>query len=153
MWLYQILEPDTWQKLVDRVEGGNFGARYSKQQGLIMGYYRFELPEGLTYRQYSKHLLDSMPPHIAKHYRARIHQFLQWWRRNGPSRGVRRIPDFANSKLEAKKQVPSWRRICKVLIKNDYLCRGLSFGHNKNITRQYQSLYQEYLQQGGGYVK
>ena len=42
LWLYQILEPDTWQKLVDRVEGCNFGARYSKEQGRIVGYYRFK---------------------------------------------------------------------------------------------------------------
>ena len=42
LWLYQILEPHTWQKLVERVEGCNFGARYSKTQGHILGYYRWQ---------------------------------------------------------------------------------------------------------------
>ncbi|MFA0480935.1 phosphoadenosine phosphosulfate reductase [Vibrio splendidus] len=143
LWLYQILEPDTWQKLVARVEGCNFGARYSKSQGRILGYYRFELPPGLSYRQYSKYLLKTMPPHVEKHYRDRIFKFLQWWRKNGPQKGVTCIPDYAESKLESRKQVPSWRRICKVLIKNDYWCRGLSFGYNKSLAKQYHALYGE----------
>ncbi|RTZ17895.1 DUF3440 domain-containing protein [Vibrio aquaticus] len=140
LWLYQKLEPDTWQKLVERVEGCNFGARYTKDQGRILGYYRFTLPDGLTYRQYSKLLLKTMPPELELHYRQRIFKFLQWWRKNGPPRGVHRIPDFADSKLETKKKVPSWRRICRVLIKNDYWCRGLSFGYNQSSARTLQHL-------------
>ncbi|MFW7522760.1 DUF3440 domain-containing protein [Vibrio ostreicida] len=153
LWLYQILEPETWQKLVQRVEGCNFGARYVKEQGHIMGYYRVELPDGLTYRQYTKFLLRTMPPHIEQHYRERIFKFLVWWRKHGPSKGVTRIPDFAERKLEAKKMVPSWRRICKVLIKNDYWCRGLSFGYNKAIARQSNKISLGNVQRGDVYEK
>jgi len=141
LWLYQILEPYTWQKLVSRVEGCNFGARYSKDQGRILGYYRFKLPSGFTYKQYSKYLLSTMPPHVEKHYRERIYKFLLWWKNNGHKKGITYIPDFADSKLESRKQIPSWRRICKVLIKNDYWCRGLSFGYNQAVAKQYHSLY------------
>lgn len=144
LWLYQILEPNTWQRLVERVEGCNFGGRYSKQQGRILGYYRFHLPNGMTYRDYSKYLLRTMPPHIASHYRERIFKFLVWWRKNGRKNGILSIPDFADLKLESKKSVPSWRRICKVLIKNDYWCRGLSFGYNQSIAKQYHELYGDY---------
>lgn len=140
LWLYQILEPSTWQRLVDRVEGCNFGARYTKNQGRILGYYRFKLPDGLTYRQYSKYLLDTMPPEASLHYRQRIFKFLLWWKNNGPARGITSIPDYADSKLEASKRVPSWRRICKVLVKNDYWCRGLSFGYNKSISDSLEPL-------------
>lgn len=136
LWLYRELEPETWARLVCRVEGGNFGARYSKTQGRVVGYYRFSLPHGWTYRQYSKFLLNTMPLEIEKHYRERIFKFLCWWRKHGPERGIRCIPDCADSKLEAKKQVPSWRRICRVLIKNDYWCRGLSFSYSKRLARK-----------------
>ncbi|MGF1873734.1 DUF3440 domain-containing protein [Photobacterium frigidiphilum] len=148
LWLYQILEPQTWQKLVVRVEGCNFGARYSKKQGHILGYYKFDLPEGYTYRSYSKYLLKSMPPHLADHYRKRLFKFLNWWRKNGKEQGILSIPDFADKKLEAKKKVPSWRRICKVLIKNDYWCRGLSFGQSKKLTEHYIDLYEGYFRKG-----
>ncbi|KOO15467.1 phosphoadenosine phosphosulfate reductase [Vibrio xuii] len=146
LWLYQILEPNTWQKLVERVEGCNFGARYSKGQGRIIGYYKFELPAGYTYREYSKYLLRSMPPSIEQHYRQRIYQFLTWWRRHGRKHGITSIPDMADKKLEAKRKVPSWRRICKVLIKNDYWCRGLSFAQTQKLTDEYSDLYKQYLQ-------
>ncbi|PSU66805.1 phosphoadenosine phosphosulfate reductase [Photobacterium phosphoreum] len=145
LWLYQILEPQTWQRLVERVEGCNFGARYSKKQGHIVGYYKFDLPEGYTYKQYSKYLLNSMPPHLSEHYRSRIFKFLVWWRNNGKKFGVVNIPDFADKKLESQKAIPSWRRICKVLIKNDYWCRGLSFSQNKKITNHYIQLYNDYF--------
>ncbi len=85
------------------------------------------LPEGYTYKKYSKYLLNSMPPHLSEHYRSRIFKFLLWWRKNGKKIGVLSIPDSADKKLEAQKTIPSWRRICKVLIKNDYWCTGLSF--------------------------
>lgn len=145
LWLYQILEPLTWQRLVERVEGCNFGARYSKDQGRILGYYRFILPEGYTYRSYSKFLLDTMPPHAAKHYRQRIHQFLLWWKNHRKEHGIRCIPDSADPKLESRKKVPSWRRICKVLIKNDYWCYGLSFGQNQTMMKHYQNIYADYF--------
>ena len=148
LWLYQILEPDTWQKLVERVEGCNFGAKFSKKQGKIVGYYSFDLPEGYTYKSYSKYLLKTMPPNLEKHYRQRIFQFLNWWRKNRKRAGVKRIYDFADKKLESQKKVPSWRRICKVLIKNDYWCRGLSFGQNKSLTQDYVTLYEDYLKNG-----
>ncbi|MEQ3696119.1 MAG: DUF3440 domain-containing protein [Pseudomonadales bacterium] len=145
LWLYQILEASTWQKLVSRVAGANFGSRYSKNQSHILGHYRFDLPEGHTYRSYSKYLLESMPPHLAQHYRKRIFKFLNWWRKNGRKNGFTRIPDFAERKLEAKKKAPSWRRICKVLIKNDYWCKGLSFSQTKRLTTHYLELYESYL--------
>ncbi|MCG9780686.1 DUF3440 domain-containing protein [Photobacterium damselae] len=148
LWLYQILEPLTWQKLVERVEGCNFGARYSKDQGRIMGYYRFELPEGYSYKQYSKYLLNSMPPHLSQHYRIRIFKFLKWWKKNRKQFGITNIPDFADKNLESAHKIPSWRRICKVLIKNDYWCRGLSFSQNKSLTENHIKLYENYLARG-----
>src|SRR5690606_2528221 len=32
LYLFKILEPETWQRVVSRVEGANFGNRYSKTQ-------------------------------------------------------------------------------------------------------------------------
>ena len=68
-----------------------------------------------------------MPPYLAEHYRQKIDKFLKWWE----NEGVASIPDYADIKEESKKKVPSWRRICKVLLKNDYWCKGLSFSQTK----------------------
>ncbi|PCO26282.1 hypothetical protein CP987_19510, partial [Morganella morganii] len=37
-----------------------------------------------------------------------------------------------NGGFYATKDIPSWRRVCKVLLNNDYWCRQLSFSPTKS---------------------
>ena len=127
LYLFKILEPETWAKVVNRVEGANFGNRYTETDRTTLGNFKVNLPPGHTYESYAKFLLDTMPPYLAEHYRKKIDRFLEWWE----NEGVASIQDYADIKDEAKKKVPSWRRICKVLLKNDYWCKGLSFSQTK----------------------
>lgn len=127
LWLFKILEPETWARLVSRVQGANFGNRHAATSGNVMGNYHISLPEGHTWQSYCEFLLSSMPDSTADHYRNKIHSFVRWWREHG----VAVIPDEAEPRLEAARKAPSWRRICKVLLKNDYWCKGLSFSQTK----------------------
>lgn len=127
LYLFKILEPETWAKVVNRVEGANFGNRYSENDKTTLGNYKVNLPKGHTYESYAKFLLSTMPPYLAEHYQIKIDKFLAWWE----NEGVKIIPDYDDPKKEASKKVPSWRRICKVLLKNDYWCKGLSFAQTK----------------------
>ncbi|MEI1500786.1 DUF3440 domain-containing protein, partial [Escherichia coli] len=54
-------------------------------------------------------------------------------------RGGSDIPDEQENDLGSR-DIPSWRRICKTLIKNDFWCRPLSFSPNK------PRHYERYLQ-------
>lgn len=128
LYLYKILEPETWSKVVNRVEGANFGNRYSENNRTVFGNFKMNLPDGHTYESYTKFLLSTMPPYLRDHYNSKISKFLEYWRKNGYENN---IPEIADLKMEAQKKAPSWRRICKVLIKNDYWCRGLSFSQTK----------------------
>lgn len=127
LYLFKILEPETWAKVVNRVEGANFGNRYTETDRTTLGNFKINLPKGHTYESYAKFLLETMPPYLAEHYQKKIDKFLEWWHKEG----VEIIPDFEDPKREAKRDVPSWRRICKVLLKNDYWCKGLSFAQTK----------------------
>ena len=127
LYLFKILEPETWAKVVNRVEGANFGNRYTETDRTTLGNFKVNLPEGHTYESYAKFLLQTMPPYLAEHYQQKIDRFLAWWEKEG----VSSIPDYADIKDEARRKVPSWRRICKVLLKNDYWCKGLSFSQTK----------------------
>ena len=127
LYLFKALEPETWAKVVNRVEGANFGNRYTETDKTTLGNYKVNLPPGHTYESYAKFLLNTMPPYLAEHYNEKITKFLKWWKEEG----VKVIPDKADPKLEAMKKTPSWRRICKVLLKNDYWCKGLSFTQTK----------------------
>jgi len=151
LWLFKLLEPETWARVVGRVEGANFGNRYSEGQSHILGNYRVHLPAGHTYRSYAYFLLDTMPPYLAAHYRRKIARFLWWWRRHGPARGYPYppIPDAADPRLEARRKAPSWRRIVKVLLKNDYWCKGLSFSQTKREMERQLALIARYTEQDG----
>lgn len=129
LWLFHIIEPDTWARVVARVNGANQGALYANETGNILGRIKIDKPEGHTWESFSLLLLGSMPEKMADHYKDKIAVFLHWWRERGYPNG---IPDEAEHGLEAKKEVPSWRRICKALLRHDYWCKGLSFSMHKS---------------------
>lgn len=146
LWLFKILEPDIWAKVVNRVQGANFGNRYVEEMGNVLGNIRVQLPPGHNWKSFAKLLLDTMPPYLASHYRKKIFKFLNWWRKNGAKHGFTRIPDAADPKLEAARKAPSWRRVCKVLLKNDYWCKGLSFSQTTREMDKQLSLIAKYME-------
>lgn len=121
LWLYHIIEPETWFKLVARVNGANSGAVYIQDSGNMTGFNKISKPEGHTWRSFCNLLLQTMPPPTRAHYIPRFQKFIISWKR----RGYDIIPDEAPPELEAKQWAPSWRRMCKVLLRNDYWCKGL----------------------------
>ncbi|MGA1554269.1 MAG: DUF3440 domain-containing protein [Burkholderiaceae bacterium] len=121
LWLYHILEPETWFKLVARVSGANSGAVYIRDSGNMTGYNKISKPDGHTWRSFCNLLLQTMPEKTRNHYVYRFQKFIVSWKR----RGYQEIPDEAPPELEAKQWAPSWRRMCKVLLRNDYWCKGL----------------------------
>ena len=129
LWLFHIIEPQTWGKIVARVNGANSGAMYVQESGNMTGYKKVTLPAGHTWRSFCDLLLNSLPQKTAEHFRAKIDVFRKWWMDRGYQNG---IPDEADPRLEAKKDAPSWRRVAKSLLRNDYWCKGLGFTQHKS---------------------
>ena len=130
LWLFHVTEPETWGRVCARVAGANSGALYANETGSIMGNVRITKPEGMTWESYARFLLDTMPPPTAEHYRNKIAVYIQYCRTHFPQY-QNGIPDEAHGDTGSK-DIPSWRRICKVLLKNDYWCKGLSFSPTKS---------------------
>lgn len=131
LWLYSVIEPETWGKVVARVAGANSGALYAQESGNILGRLRITKPAHLTWRDFCRLLLVSMPTERAEHYRNKIAVWCKWWENN---HGIvlADIPDTAATEQEASATVPSWRRVAKVLLRNDYWCKGLHFSQTKS---------------------
>lgn len=121
LWLYHILEPETWYKLIARVNGVNSGALYIHEHGNINGYYKITKPQGHTWESFCNLLLKTLPNKTRLHYTLRFKKFISGWH----DRGYEKIPDEVPEELEAKCWAPSWRRMCKVILRNDYWCKGL----------------------------
>ena len=62
LWLYHLLEPNTWYKLLNRVSGVNSGALYVQERGNINGSVDVTKPNGHTWESYTNFLLKSLFP-------------------------------------------------------------------------------------------
>jgi predicted phosphoadenosine phosphosulfate sulfurtransferase len=129
LWLFHLLEPETWGRIVARVNGANQGAMYANETGSISGYRKVSKPDGHTWESFAGLLLRSMPEQTQVHFENKITLHVKWWMERGYEDG---IPDSAPYELEAIKAVPSWRRICKALLRNDFWAKGLGFTQHKS---------------------
>lgn len=125
LWLFHLIEPETWARIVARVSGANQGALYVQESGNILGYRNITKPPGITWKQFAERLLASMPEKTADNFKDKIAVFLKWYKDRGYPDG---IPDEGSM---TDKSNPSWTRICKALLRNDYWCKGLSFTQHK----------------------
>ncbi len=136
LWLYHILEPDTRYKLIARVNGVNSWALYVQERGNVMGYDKITKPDWHTRQSFCNMLLSTMPKPTMEHYRKRFIKFIA----GRKQRGYTNIPDEWPAELESKCRMPSRRRMCKVLLKNDYWCKWLW------QTQPLSDAYQKYKQ-------
>lgn len=136
LWLFQILEPATWQKVVLRVHGANSGALYTKEMGNITGNKLITKPDNHTWKSFSEHLISTMPSITQNNYNDKIGGFVSKWidRCYKPD-----IPDEAYWNLENLGKVPSYRRVCRAILRNDFLCKTLGFAQPKS------KVYGDYL--------
>lgn len=169
--LYRVIEPETWGLLVARVNGANFGNIYCGNK--INGYRKIDLPPGHTWKSYTKLLLASLPEELANHYKQRFIKFMRYWSRVGSpiaddlhadlppgavikddisTRGrknkrlviYKRVPDALPARLESAKMGPTWRRMAACILKNDHLCKTLSFAQTKNQREKIRAVLDKY---------
>lgn len=136
LYLFHLIEPETWCKVVARVEGANSGALYVQDTGNINGYGKITKPNHHTWKSFSELILSTLPEVTQEHYKNKIFTFIEWWEKRGYENG---IPDQVPLTLESKRIAPSWRRVCKSLLRNDFWCKGLGFTQHKT------EAYEKYL--------
>lgn len=126
--LYCVIEPNTWAKLLNRVNGVNFGRIYGGTQAVA--FKNIVKPNHFTWEEYAQFLIETNPAQARLNYKHRIKEFVNKWKLQGYPNG---IPDEADYFMEKKRDVPSWRRVCKCILANDFSCKGLGFSPPKII--------------------
>ncbi len=169
--LYRVLEPDTWAKVVGRVQGANFAALYGSTRAL--GVRKITLPKGHTWRSYVKFLLATLPQDIRDNYIKKFKTSIKfWWRRggvvceeglkeleachynikhNGPSKyspGKEQIrflgtPDDTDD-IKSTIDIPSWKRMAICILKNDHLCKYMGFTQTQKQLQYQRKLMEKY---------
>lgn len=171
--MFRIIEPETWGKVVNRVSGANFGniysgnkimnARYALPKGHTWkSFCKFllsTLPEE-TAKNYRRKFIKFIKywhktgcpvnadfiTEIESTEPGSIHNTHQFSKRgNGDKEVVKfnRIVDELPG-IDTKQDMCTWKRMAMCIIKNDFICKGLSFSITKDLTVRQQALKEKY---------
>lgn len=145
---FKALEYETWEKVLSRVNGVNFGNIYARTSAL--GNITSCKPDNMNYQEYSVFLLESLGLYnkdLMLHYISKIKKFIRWWEKEHGCK-LEEIPDEADTTLEAMHKVPSWRRISRAIERNDFYMKRLGFSQNqydetllKTMIEKYDNLF------------
>ena len=161
--LYRVIDPEICAKLVGRVRGANFGAIYGKTKAMgyrsitlpeghtWKSYTQFlldTLPARLRNNYVKKFNTSIQFWHdsgggLSEETIRELVEHGYHIRRNGISNYTLNknsriiflgpIPDHTDD-IKSTKDIPSWKRMCYCILKNDHTCRFMGFG----LTRQEQ---------------
>ncbi len=87
--MYRALSPNTWGKMVSRVNGVNFMGIYGGT--VATGYKKATKPDGFTWKEYANFLLNTLPDDIRQRFLDNIHRFETSWSEKGYGRNPRVI--------------------------------------------------------------
>lgn len=174
--LYRVIDPEIWVRLVGRVQGANFGSIYGRTkamgyrnitlpEGHTWKSYTLFLLDTLPARlrnNYIKKFKTSIEfwhktgGGLDEGNIRELERHGYQIRRNGVSNYtlnkktrivfIGKIPDDTDD-IKSTKDIPSWKRMCYCILKNDHICRFMGFGMSKQqkkhidiIRRKYQSI-------------
>lgn len=168
--LYKAIDPNNWGKLVGRVNGVNMTALYGGTTA--MGWKKITKPKHFTWKQYCYFLLGTLPADLRDHYMKKLETSLKFWREKGgclDDQTIKELEDegseFTNrgaiSKQSTKdvisfddylddttvkkfKEIPTYKRMCICIIKNDYYCKYMGFAQTKEEIRKKKEALAKY---------
>lgn len=141
---FKALEYDTWEKVLNRVHGVNFGNIYCRSS--LLGNIKSEKPDGMNWQQYTVWLLETIgiySPELRDHYYRKIKTFAAYWKKTDGIK-IEEYPDAADKKLESHKKIASWRRIARAIERNDFWMKRLSFSQTKSDVERLFELRKKY---------
>ncbi len=176
--LYRVIDPQIWVRLVGRVRGANFTAIYGKTKAMGYrnltlpaghtweSYTRFllaTLPNKLR-KQYIEKFMTSIKfwhtvgGGLEEETIKELEEHGYNIARNGVSNYtvmknskiifLDRIPDHTDD-IRTTKDIPSWKRMCYCILKNDHQCRFMGFGLSREMQKRVDYLKRKY----GDFIK
>lgn len=150
---FRRIEPETWEQVLNRVSGVNFGNIYARTS--LLGNFGSEKPDHLSWEEYAVFLLESVglySPSLRDHYTDKITTFIEWYEdteypdREPPwteDMGLADFPD-AHPDHSSKQRWPSWQRIAWAIERNDFWMKRLGFNQTKGGREKLEELHEEY---------
>ena len=175
--LYRVIDPEIWTKLIGRVQGANFACIYGRTKALGYrklklpeghtweSYTKFlldTLPVRLrnNYIKKFKTSIDFWHNTGGGLEEDVIQELIEHGyniRRNGVSNYtvmknsriifVGKIPDHTDD-IKSTRDIPSWKRMCYCILRNDHTCRSMGFNLTREQPRNVENLQKKYSKVG-----
>lgn len=167
--LYRVIDPQIWGKLVSRVNGVNFTALYGSTKA--MGWKNISKPKHFTWQQYANFLLDTLPQETADGFRQKLATSIKFWREKGgvlseqakadlKAAGIAfevgTVSNYQTDKLPVRMEyadeidskdfslIPTWKRLCVTILKNDHVGKYMGFSQTKRETERRKAALEKY---------
>lgn len=169
--LYRVIEPNTWGKLIGRVNGANFACIYGGTTA--MGWKNIKLPKGHTWKSYMEFLLSTLPEETRNNYLKKLETSKKSWKvggaisketikeledegaplirtgvisnRGSKNKEVIQFNDYLDdTTVKDFKRIPTYKRMCICIMKNDHLCKYMGFAPTKEETKKRQLSMEKY---------
>lgn len=167
--LYRAIDPETWGRMVGRVNGANFASLYGRTSAI--GWQSIRLPEGLTWERYMHFLLATLPERTRRNYLEKLSVSIRFWREKGGCLGEETIARLRAAGVELKiggksgyrtakrpvrmeylddidlpefSKLPTYKRVCICILKNDHACKYMGFTPNKNEAVRRKKIMEKY---------
>jgi predicted phosphoadenosine phosphosulfate sulfurtransferase len=154
--LYKAIDPDTWGKMICRVNGVNFTALYGQTSAVAQK--KVILPSGHTWESYMHFLLSTLPEEIRRNYLQKLSVSINFWRKRGgclPQETIEKLQaggieievldqsNYNTTKhpvrmeyqddidISGFKYLPTFKRMCICILSNDHLCKYMGFAMTK----------------------
>lgn len=145
------LEPETWEKLVNRVSGANFGALYAKTT--LMGHNGTEKPSHLSWQEYTVFLLESLGLYsedLEWHYFRKIRHYINHYIEEERINHFEEIPNKIDKQTVIEEigrengRWIQWKRIARCIERNDFALTGCNYGITKADKRDMRKLKEKW---------
>lgn len=93
--LYRVIDPNSWGKMVGRVNGCNFGSIYGGTSA--MGWKNISKPEHFTWKEYAEFLIGTLPDDSKKKFLYHLDRFKKVWAEKGYGRNPRVIKQMIDA--------------------------------------------------------
>ncbi len=167
--LYKVIDPNTWGKLIGRVNGVNFTGIYGGTKA--MGWQTIKLPPGYTWKEYMNFLLQTLPEETKKSYLNKLAVSIDFWRSKGGCLSTETIKKLKNmgitcyvqnntnyktDKLPVRmeylddidipefREIPTYKRVCICILKNDHACKYMGFTPTKSERMRRERILEKY---------
>jgi predicted phosphoadenosine phosphosulfate sulfurtransferase len=169
--LYKVIEPNTWGRVVSRVNGVNFAGIYGGTTA--MGWKSITKPKNHTWKSYLEFLLSTLPEETRKNYIKKFNVSEKFWRKHGGVLEEKVIDDIkknTDAKIEITNEsnyktvkrtvkfleypdelnveefqaVPSYKRMVVCILKNDHLCKYMGFTLTKKEMERRKRIIEKY---------